>query len=297
MKKPNTSDLPQTSLRHICGIVMPISAIDDCSELHWEEVREILIEAILGAGFEPNLVSNADDVGTIQKRIVQNLYDNPVVVCDISGKNPNVMFELGLRLAFDKPTVIVKDDVTPYSFDTSVIEHLEYPRTLGYPQIVEFKEKLTAKIKATDEKATNDPGYSTFLKHFGEFKKPQLEEREVSSEEFILEELQNLRLAVQRLGQTRYALHEGNQIPLKLSSLDPKTHRSALRRSNAFVDVPVDKLSLDQRVELQEYVGRDSRVKSFTVDPRDEVLTAFLFPGVDRTQFDKELFQLIRSSK
>jgi len=96
----------------VCGIVMPISSIDGCNEAHWSDVHEILTEAIEDAGFEANLVSNADDVGIIQKRIIQNLYENPIVVCDVSGKNPNVMFELGLRLAFDKPTIIVKDDRT-----------------------------------------------------------------------------------------------------------------------------------------------------------------------------------------
>src|SRR5438045_758841 len=102
-----------------CGIVMPISAWDGCTESHWADVREILEEAVDEAGFEPNLVSNADEVSVIQKRIVQNLYDNPIVICDVSGRN---------GLAFDKPTIIIKDDKTPFSFDTSPIEHLEYPR-------------------------------------------------------------------------------------------------------------------------------------------------------------------------
>ena len=105
----------------VCGIVMPISSLDGCTEAHWSDVLEILTESIEQAGFDGNLVSNADDVGIIQKRIIQNLYDNPIVVCDVSGKNPNVMFELGMRLAFDKPTIIVKDDRTTYSFDTRAI--------------------------------------------------------------------------------------------------------------------------------------------------------------------------------
>lgn len=176
-----------------CGIVMPISSIDGCSESHWSEIQEILTDAIEEAGFEGNLVSNADEVGIIHKRIIQNLYDNPVVVCDVSCKNPNVMFELGLRLAFDKPTIIVKDDKTSYSFDTSAIEHLEYPRDLRFSQIIEFKAKLSEKIRATYNKSTTDAEYTTFLKHFGEFKVAKLEKKEVSGQEFILEELKSLR--------------------------------------------------------------------------------------------------------
>ncbi|WP_353118770.1 hypothetical protein [Myroides odoratus] len=55
---------------------------------------------------------------------MNNIYNDEIVVCDVSSKNPNVMFELGLRLAFDKPTIIIKDEKTGYSFDTGVIEHL-----------------------------------------------------------------------------------------------------------------------------------------------------------------------------
>ena len=183
----------------VCGVVMPISTIDGCSESHWADVLEIITEAIEDAGFDANLVSNADDVGIIHKRIIQNLYDNPIVVCDVSGKNPNVMFELGMRLAFDKPTVIIKDEKTTYSFDTSAIEHIEYPRDLRFSRIVEFKTKLAEKIVATHKRATTDPNYTTFLKHFGEFTVAKLDKKEVSGQQFIIEELRGIRSAVRRL--------------------------------------------------------------------------------------------------
>ncbi|MBH0011388.1 hypothetical protein I6F66_04770 [Pseudoalteromonas sp. NZS100_1] len=188
--------------KKVCGIVMPISSTDDCNETHWSEVLNILSDAIDEAGFEGNLVSNADDVGIIHKRIIQNLYDNPIVVCDVSCKNPNVMFELGLRLAFDKPTIIIKDDETSYSFDTSAIEHLEYPRDLRFSQVVEFKKKLADKISATYKKSTTDSNYTTFLKHFGEFKVAKIDQKEVSGQEYILEELKTLRRSINRLDRS-----------------------------------------------------------------------------------------------
>lgn len=178
---------------------MPISTLDGCSEGHWSDVLEIITESIEESGFEGNLVSNANDVGIIQKRIIQNLYENPIVVCDVSGKNPNVMFELGMRLAFDKPTIIIKDDKTSYSFDTSPIEHIEYPRDLRFSRIVDFKAKLAEKIKATFDKSTTDTSYTTFLKHFGEFKVAKIDKKEVSGQEFILDELKNIRMGMRRL--------------------------------------------------------------------------------------------------
>lgn len=190
--------------KKICGIVMPISASDGCSESHWADVLQIINESVAAAGFEANLVSNADDVGVIHQRIIQNLYNNPIVVCDVSGKNPNVMFELGIRLAFDKPTVIIKDEKTSYSFDTSGIEHLSYPRDLRFSNIIDFKNKLTQKISSSYQKSIDDPAYSTFLKHFGEFKVAKIDQKEVSGQEYIIDELKRLNNSIRKLESKAY---------------------------------------------------------------------------------------------
>lgn len=194
----------RTVAKATCGLVMPISPLDGCDETHWQDVKEILSASIEAADFETQMVSDADEVGIIQKRIIQNLYENPVVVCDVSGKNPNVMFELGMRLAFDKPTIIVKDDKTDYSFDTAPIEHIEYPRDLRFAQIVRFKKELSDKIKATHKKSISDKDYTTFLKNFGTFTIPKLVTEEVPSEKFILDELQQIRKEISFLSSNRY---------------------------------------------------------------------------------------------
>lgn len=184
---------PKAQVSPKCGLVMPISAWEGCSELHWAEVKSIIIEALEGSGFDVELVSTGADVGVIQNRIVENLYNNPIVVCDVSGKNPNVMFELGLRLAFDKPTIVIKDDKTSYSFDTSPIEHLVYPRDLHYPSMKIFKAELAKKVTETHKRASSDPNYTTFLKHFGTFRVAKLETKEVSEAEFVRQELTDLK--------------------------------------------------------------------------------------------------------
>jgi len=176
-----------------CGIIMPISEIDGCSVDHWLQVKAILLKAINDAGFKGDLVSNSSEVNFIHKTIVNNIYGNDLVICDVSGKNPNVMFELGIRLTFDKPTIIIKDDATNYSFDTSPIEHLPYPRDLNYHRIVEFSGNLVDKIKDTHEKAKADANYSPFLKHLGNFVTPRLEEKEVPFSEFIAQSIEDLR--------------------------------------------------------------------------------------------------------
>lgn len=183
-----------------CGLVMPISAIADYSEAHWQEVCAIVKEALAASDFAVELVSDSNEIGVIQKRIVQNLYDCDLVICDVSAKNPNVMFELGMRLAFDKPAIIIKDTATTYSFDTAPIEHVLYPRDLRYQAIQSFKQKLLEKALATYE-ASKKPDYTTFLKHFGEFVVASIDTKPVSKEDYILEELGELRSAVRDLAR------------------------------------------------------------------------------------------------
>lgn len=177
----------------VCGIIMPIAKTDGYPEKHWADVYSILCEVAIQAEFNPNLVSFDDDVGIIHKRIVQNIYANPIVICDISSRNANVMLELGMRLAFDKPTIIVKDDKTPYSFDIAAIEHLEYPSDLRYQLINEFKQKLHSKIVETYKRSQGDENYTTFLKHFGTFKVAKIDEKEVSGVEYLAAEVKELK--------------------------------------------------------------------------------------------------------
>jgi hypothetical protein len=191
-----------------CGIIMPISLIDNLPPEHWADVLGIIKDVCIANDFLPNLVSDADDIGVIHNRIIENIYSSDIVICDVSCKNANVMFELGMRLAFDKPTIIIKDDLTGYSFDTSLIEHLEYPRDLRFNSILKFKENLGKKLKATYEKATSDPSYSTFLKNFGKYKIAHLEDREVTSDTFILNAIEDLRRDVRLI--KNISVHDRN---------------------------------------------------------------------------------------
>jgi hypothetical protein len=203
MKKDGKPDGDSKESKEVtCGVVMPISALDGLPAEHWLEVQSIIKEAVSAVPeprFVSRLVSDADEIGVIQKRIVQSLYNSDIIVCDVSGKNPNVMFELGLRLAFDKPTVIVKDDKTDYSFDTGIIEHVSYPRDLRFARIVDFKRRLGEKILATYRAAQSDPNHSPFLKNFGQFKVASLNETEVSTDKAILELLSDLQRDVAAL--------------------------------------------------------------------------------------------------
>lgn len=207
-KSPDTKSEEDNKKIHI-GLIMPISSIDGCSSEHWSEVREIIKEAFPSESYHIDLVSESEDIGVIQDRIVNNIFNCDIAICDVSAKNANVMFELGLRLAFDKPAIVIKDEITTYSFDTSPLEHLEYPRSLHYKSISLFKEKLKSKVDATLKKQ-KEGNLKTFLQHFGQFQIATLPNEEVSASEFYIKELQKLNSTVSQLVSNQQASSSGN---------------------------------------------------------------------------------------
>lgn len=263
-----------------CGIIMPISLIDNLPPEHWADILGILKDVCIANNFIPNLVSDADDIGVIHNRIIENIYSSDIVICDVSCKNANVMFELGMRLAFDKPTIIIKDDLTGYSFDTSLIEHLEYPRDLRFTSILKFKENLGKKLKATHEKATSDANYSTFLKNFGKYKIAHLEDREITSDTFILNAIEDLRRDMRFLRNS--SIH-GSERALRRTKLFEeltedekilfKTHvmtyidenNLSTRPKELDIELPEMISVLEKNAELRKIAGTSGNFKDFVV--------------------------------
>lgn len=199
-----------------CGVIMPIADNPDYPNGHWVEVLDILKSALDDTNFQVNLVSESLDVGLIHERIIKNIYKNDIVICDVSSKNPNVMFELGMRLAFDKPTIIIKDDKTPYTFDTQVIEHISYPSSLRHKDINNFKKNLKTRVLATYEKFKSEPNFSPFLRAFGREVIPsQIPQSQINDVDFLKEQLLKINNRLNLFSHTQDSFGS-NTIPLEI---------------------------------------------------------------------------------
>jgi len=190
-KKVDLKDVEEISVKEqkekrlTCGIIMPIATMSsDYTADHWSDVRYILHKAIEKAGFIPRIVSDSEESTVIHGSIINNIYNDAIVVCDVSNKNANVMFELGMRLAFNKPVVIVKDDKTDYSFDTGNIQHEPYRKDLRHSTVEKFIDDLSRKIIKTFQ-ASQKEDYQSFLSYFGKFEVAKVENKSIAESEAI----------------------------------------------------------------------------------------------------------------
>ncbi len=133
--------------------MMPISNQDGYDDSHFDLVYEDIIKpAIEAAGMEPLRADETKNTNLIQLDILKNVIQTPIAICDMSAKNPNVFYELGLRQAFDLPTVLLKDDKTHAPFDINGLRYCTYNHTMKHREVKEAILKLTEMLKDTYEK-------------------------------------------------------------------------------------------------------------------------------------------------
>lgn len=118
-------------------------------------VYEYIIKpACKRGGFEPVRADDINRTNDIAIDVIRRLVDSPMAVCDLSSRNPNVMYELGLRHAFNRPVTLLKDSLTPRVFDVQGLRDLEYDASLRVDTIEPTVFTLAQRIQNTYEAFT-----------------------------------------------------------------------------------------------------------------------------------------------
>lgn len=139
-----------------CFVMMPISNQGDYPQGHFTKVYEQIFKpAIRQAGFEPYRVDENKICDSIMDEIFQAVQNCPMALCDLSNRNPNVLYELGLRQAYDKPVVLVQDEKTEKIFDVSGINTVGYNSVRLYENVMDARERIAEAIISTKEGREN----------------------------------------------------------------------------------------------------------------------------------------------
>lgn len=139
-----------------CFVIMPISDQGDYPKGHFTKVyNQIFKPAIIAAGYEPFRVDEDKISNPIINKIFDAVQNCPMALCDLSNRNPNVLYELGLRQAYDKPVVLVQDEKTPRIFDVSGINTVQYSSERLFENVMEAREKITDALISTRDGKVN----------------------------------------------------------------------------------------------------------------------------------------------
>ena len=150
-KKPQETAQPvEQPENNDCFIIMPIADHPDYKQGHFKRVYEdILAPACRAAGYRPVRADDVAQTNLIHLDILQKLLESPMAICDLSTRNPNVLFELGLRQAFDKPTILVQEVGTPQIFDINLFRYTQYRNGLDYRDVLADQKSIQKVLEET----------------------------------------------------------------------------------------------------------------------------------------------------
>lgn len=133
----------------VCFVAMPFTEKTDVYAPGFfnEVFASLLAPAIEAAGFEAR-TAKGQGSDLIHSTIVNGLLDADLVLVDLTEHNPNVLFELGLRIAEKRPIVLVKAIGTNPIFDVdNLLRVVSYDPNLWPSTLKDDLPKLTEFVK------------------------------------------------------------------------------------------------------------------------------------------------------
>jgi len=131
---------------NICFVMMPF---DNLSDNYYKQIYKPSIESL---GFKFKRADSLFRPSPIIRDIWEYINKSKILLADITGLNPNVMYELGLAHAISKPVIIISDTIDKVPFD------LRFLRILIYDvKNVSWANDLAEKIKSSISEILDSP--------------------------------------------------------------------------------------------------------------------------------------------
>ncbi|MGV1174572.1 hypothetical protein [Enterobacter roggenkampii] len=156
-KKNDETQQPESvTSKKTCFIIMPIADHPDYPQGHFQRVYDYIIKpACELAGLKPYRADDNKASDMIMLDILQQIVQCDMAICDISSRNANVFFELGLRQAFNKKTILITDGLQNAPFDISGLRHISYSHSLRVDTVAKEIPEIGKMLIETDKLPDN----------------------------------------------------------------------------------------------------------------------------------------------
>ncbi len=147
----------QVIKKKTCFVIMPIADHPDYEKGHFKRVYEYLIKpACETAGYEPIRADDSKASHMIMFDILKKIVECDMAICDLSTKNANVFYELGLRQAFNKKTILITDGKEEEPFDVTGFRYVKYSSNLRIDTVKNNIIDISKMLKETEVADENE---------------------------------------------------------------------------------------------------------------------------------------------
>ena len=143
-RKPNVFQLDDQQRIHadLLSAMMPFAGFNPV----WEAIQR----AAEANGMRWDRADNRWEHPAIIQDVVALIDQAAIVVCDCSGKNANVFYEMGIAHSLGKEVIIITQNAADIPFDISHLRHIRYlPNGEGIQQL---ERDLSARIRTIRER-------------------------------------------------------------------------------------------------------------------------------------------------
>lgn len=275
---PDTESSAPPPDQRVCFVITPIGSRGSTTRRAAEGVIGAVLEPILrDLGFRVEVAHTLSEAGSITNQVIERLLTADLVVANLTGLNPNVMYELAVRHAKRRPVVTIAEAGTELPFDLADERTLFYANDMS--GATELRPQLTDAIRtAMDEDAPDNPIYRAA---------ESLLIREVVRDDpqrYVLDRLGDIESAVHRLATRR-----SRPAPSTPTSVSPiHDHQDVYRAVRVTLEATAQ--------EAEQFVAALSRLApvddwGLERDNGSVTLTVWFSRYVDREPIDRAALQ------
>ena len=134
-----------------CFVIAPIGERGSPTRTRSDKVlSQIIRPAVEECGYIVFRADQIDHPGLITSQIVKHLFEDSLVIADLTGRNPNVFYELGICHVLEKPLIqlIAKGEPIPFDLAGMRTISIDHQRRAG---IEEGKRAIIRQILALEQ--------------------------------------------------------------------------------------------------------------------------------------------------
>ena len=135
---------------NLCFVLMPFS--EKWSRRVWERFIKPIATA---TGFECEIAS--DMFGAlVMEDVWRGINQAAIVIADVTGRNPNVLYELGIAHTLGKDVILLTQNIDDVPFDTRSLRHITYEDNVdGLDKLASELPRHLEALSASQSKARN----------------------------------------------------------------------------------------------------------------------------------------------
>jgi hypothetical protein len=137
-----------------CFVIAPIGEPESETRKRSDQIlKHIVAPAAKECGYEAMRADHISEPGIITSQVIQHIAEDPLVLADLTDRNPNVFYELAIRHAIKKPLVqiIKKGEAIPFDVAGTRTVHVDHH---DLDSVEEAKTEIVKQIKSVEKDAS-----------------------------------------------------------------------------------------------------------------------------------------------